>query len=84
MIDEIKNCLPNPMRNYQEIAERVGTLRGKIIASSTVMQYLNGKDVSLSEGTGALIEEVALDLIQGNALASLRIVEKIKAAKVAA
>lgn len=84
MIEEIKNCLPNPMKNYQEIAEKVGELRGKTIASSTVMLYLNGKDVSMSEGTGEMIEKVALDLIQENALQNLKIVDKIKAAKVAA
>jgi hypothetical protein len=84
MIEEIKNRLPSPMKNYSEIASKVSVLRGKDIASSTVMHYLNGKDVSISAGTGALIEEVALSLIEGIALDNLNFVGERKAAKVAA
>jgi hypothetical protein len=84
MIEEIKNRLPNPMENYRKIAEKVSEKRDKPIAWRTVMLYLNGRDVSLSEGTGALIEEIALDVIRDNATESLRIVDEIKAAKVAA
>ena len=84
MIEDIKNLLPNPMEDYQKIADAISKRREKPIAWRTVMMYLNGKPVSLSEGTGKLIEEEALNLIQENAKESLTIVERIKAAKVAA
>ncbi len=84
MIEEIKNKLPNPMDDYQAIAQRVSRMRPKPIAWRTVMMYLNGKEVHLSEGTGALIEEAALEIIRENANASLIFVEQAQAAKVAA
>ena len=72
------------MKNYAEIAEKVSTLRAKPIAASTVMLYLNGKDVSISAGTGDLINEVALAIIEGVSLDNLQFVEEKRAAKVAA
>lgn len=84
MIEETKNRLPSPMKNYAEIADKVSVLRGKTIVPSTVMHYLNGKEIAISEGTKALIEEVALCLIEEVSLDNLKFVENKKAAKVAA
>jgi len=84
MIEEIKRLLPSPMDNYAKIAEKVSEIRGKTIAWRTVMYYLTGKSVGLTEGTGELIESVALDLVETTALENLKKVDKLRAERAAA